>query len=104
VQLVLIFQISWSGWRNRCLSIKFWLVCWSEATNAYLSNFIGQKAGQGANRCQIIIGQISWCSNKCLFIKLLVMVLVIMQQMLHTQIFGNLAGNGAINANKFLWY
>jgi hypothetical protein len=30
----------------------------------------------------------------------LVMVLVIMQQMLHTQISGNLAGNGATNANN----
>jgi hypothetical protein len=48
------------------------LVKVQRATDANNSNFIGQQAGEAAT---------------CLFIKLLlVMVLVIMQQMLHTQI------------------
>jgi hypothetical protein len=84
-----------AGYQARCLSIKFLgQSAGSEATNAYLSNFIGSESW--SKKQQMLITQISLVSKlvetaTLLIMASLVMVLVIMQQMLHTQfLWGNL--------------
>jgi hypothetical protein len=79
---------------------NFFGVCWSEATNAYLSNFIGRKLVKEQQMPFKFIGQAAGDSNCCLFIKFLGYGAGNYATMLHTQILHNLAGNGAINANN----
>jgi hypothetical protein len=50
---------------------NFFAVCWSEATNAYLSNFIGRKLVKEQQMPFKFIGQQLVYSSCCLFIKLL---------------------------------